>query len=134
MPAATISLGRRLLDASSSLPGSYAGPDQSAATVARVRCFLFGLAPGGVCLASRSPGLLVSSYLTVSPLPAEAVGSRRYAYRNRFNRLLPTAYRLPSASAVYFLLHFPEPCGRWALPTTVSCGARTFLPRKICVA
>jgi hypothetical protein len=28
---------------------------------------------------------------------------------------------------VYFLLHFPEPFGRWALPTTLSCGARTFL-------
>ena len=30
-------------------------------------------------------------------------------------------------SAVCFLLHFPDPRGRWALPTTVSCGARTFL-------
>src|SRR6266480_2004740 len=43
--------------------------------------------------------------------------------------------------AVFFLLHFPNPYqplmadfGRWALPTTVSCGARTFLspfPRSI---
>ena len=35
--------------------------------------------------------------------------------------------------AVFFLLHFPYPHpprggnGRWALPTTASCGARTFL-------
>ncbi len=65
---------------------------------------LRGLAPGGVCRAGRSPGLLVRSYRTVSPLP-----------RDR------------SLAAVYFLLHFPCPCGRWALPTTVSCGARTFL-------
>src|SRR5262249_45185962 len=30
------------------------------------------------------------------------------------------------SSAVCFLLHFPEPCGRWTLSTTLSCGARTF--------
>jgi len=30
--------------------------------------------------------------------------------------------------AVCFLLHFPWPRGRWALPITVSYGARTFLP------
>ena len=30
--------------------------------------------------------------------------------------------------AVCFLLHFPWPHGRWALPITMSCGARTFLP------
>ena len=34
-------------------------------------------------------------------------------------------------AAVCFLLHFPCPCGRWALPTTVSCGARTFLPASL---
>jgi len=55
----------------------------------------------------RSPGLLVSSYLTVSPLPAE---------------------RTPPA--VCFLWHFPWPCGRWALPTIEPSGARTFLPRR----
>src|SRR5262245_6307524 len=31
--------------------------------------------------------------------------------------------------AVSFLWHYPGPCGRWALPTTLPCGARTFLPR-----
>ena len=36
----------------------------------------------------------------------------------------------PSSPAVCFLLHFPEPCGRWALPTTLSCGVRTFLPPR----
>ena len=52
----------------------------------------------------RSPGTLVSSYLTVSPLPA------------------------PSwARAVCFLWHFPA--GRPGLPlaTTLPCGVRTFL-------
>ena len=40
----------------------------------------------------------------------------------------PSSFILhPFDEAVYFLLHFPGPCGRWALPTTVSFGARTFL-------
>jgi hypothetical protein len=34
---------------------------------------LFGLAPGGVCQAGRSPGSLVGSYPTVSPLPVLAL-------------------------------------------------------------
>ena len=33
--------------------------------------------------------------------------------------------------AVCFLLHFPWPRGRWALPTTASCGARTFLRAEL---
>ena len=62
----------------------------------------------------RSPGLLVSSYLTVSPLPRPG---RREAIRTE---------------AVYFLWHFPYPDprsgpGRWALPTIAPCGVRTFL-------
>jgi hypothetical protein len=40
-----IPLGRRLLAVSSGLPGSRNEPDQL--------CSLFGLAPGGVCLARR---------------------------------------------------------------------------------
>jgi hypothetical protein len=61
----------------------------------------------------RSPGLLVSSYLTVSPLP-----------RPR--------HRGAPAEAVYSLWHFPYPVprcvpGRWALPTIAPCGVRTFL-------
>ena len=57
---------------------------------------------------ARSPELLVRSYRTVSPLPPEDRGA---------------VFR----SAVCFLLHFPGPRGRWALPTIVFCGARTFL-------
>ena len=50
----------------------------------------------------------------------------------------PSSFILhPFSQAVSFLLHFPGPSagdpwgvglGRWALPTTASCGARTFLP------
>jgi len=54
---------------------------------------------------SRSPATLVSSYLTVSPLP------------------VPIA----EPSAVCSLLHFPSGHPAWALPSTLPCGVRTFL-------
>ncbi len=59
----------------------------------------------------RSPGALVVSYTTVSPLPI-----RR--------------------SAVCFLWHCPAGCPGWVLPTTLPCGARTFLgsPKVAAVA
>ena len=53
---------------------------------------------------SPSPGMLVSSYLTVSPLPQ----SRK-------------------TTAVCFLWHFPWNRFPWELPSTLPCGARTFL-------
>jgi hypothetical protein len=52
--------------------------------------------------------MLVSSYLTVSPLP----------------RL-----RQAETEAVCFLLHFPWNHFRWGLPSTLPCGVRTFLDR-----
>ena len=83
---------------------------------------LLDLARGGVCLAPAVAGRAVRSYRTFSPLPR--LGSR---WRGR-----------PRRSAVCFLWHYPGPAtdaaclraarsGRWALPTTVSCRARTFL-------
>jgi len=51
---------------------------------------------------ATSPLHLVSSYLTISPLPAKEL-------------------------AVYFLWHFPWGRPRSALRTTLPCGARTFL-------
>ncbi len=59
---------------------------------------------------AESPRLLVRSYRTVSPLPDPA-----------------SPWRLDGPSAVCSLWHFPWPRGRSALPTTLSCGARTFL-------
>ena len=92
-----------MLTASSNLPESQAA--RTAPQADRGPPFsLLGLAPSGVYRASRSPGLLVRSYRTVSPLP-----------------------RKRTCVAVYFLWHCPDPCGRWALPTTVFYGARTFL-------
>ncbi len=68
------------------------------------------LLPAGFTEPSWSPSLLVRSYRTVSPLPREPLSED--------NR---------TREAVYFLWHFPGPRGRWALPTTVPFGARTFL-------
>jgi hypothetical protein len=104
-----------LLDPSSSLPGSRwrAGPvreiSRTNEVAGRNLCSLFDLAPGGVCLAK----------LVTQPA----------------GELLPHRFTLTTQTlikeireAVCFLLHFPGPCDRWALPIAMSCGARTFLP------
>ena len=93
-----IPLGVPLPARSSSLPGSSASHAQAS---------LFGLAPDGVCRAVRVTTAAVSSYLTVSPLPALACAR---------------------TSAVCFLLHFPSPHGARPLAGILLCGARTFLP------
>jgi hypothetical protein len=93
------------------------GPDQSAEPARRmdspaVRCFLFDLAPGGVCLArlvAQPAGELLPHRFTLTPRRTQSCTSR-------------------CREAVCFLLHFPGPCGRWVLPIAMSCGARTFLP------
>src|SRR5439155_18031655 len=54
-----------------------------------------------------SPGSLVRSYRTVSPLPAARVAARPLA--------------------VCSLLHFPWARAPWELPSTLPCGVRTFL-------
>lgn len=64
---------------------------------------LFGLAPGEVCLAGPSPGSLVRSYRTVSPLPPAVAGGG------------------------LSLLHWLAPFGGLPLATTLLRGARTFL-------
>ena len=59
------------------------------------------LAPGGVCLAA-----------------AVTCGT---------GELLPHRFTLTDESAVYFLWHCPADHSGWVLPTTMLCGARTFL-------
>ncbi len=69
---------------------------------------LCDLSPGGVCLAGPVTRAAVRSYRTLSPLPPA---------------------QTPGSEAVYSLLHFPWPRGRLPLATTLTRGARTFLPR-----
>src|ERR1700682_4252559 len=95
-----ICLGRRLAGASSD---RYPGARRAA-----VNALLFGLAPGGVCLAGRSPG-------------------RRWALTPPFHPYLAARLRrhlLPGGS---FLWHFPSGRPDWVLPSALLCGARTFL-------
>ena len=69
---------------------------------------LSGLAPGGVYLAApvtRCAGGLLHHRFTLTP-SGRAIG------------------------AVYFLWHLPAGHPEWALPTTLPCGARTFLGRS----
>jgi len=112
--AVTISLGRRLPAASGSRPGSGCetgrlAPSRNSQGIPRRSSSCLALLPMGFTEPGRSPGLLVSSYLTVSPLPTAPA-------------------RRQGPQAVCFLWHFPWPRGRWVLPTIEPCGARTFLP------
>ena len=85
------------------LPGDT-GPKGTGAIDPSLRLTLLRV---GFTEPSRLPWMLVRSYRTVSPLP---VPPKR-------------------PSAVYSLLHFPSPYDARALPGTLPCGARTFLPR-----
>ncbi len=83
----------------------------------------------------QSPGLLVRSYRTVSPLPPPSISNMEHVLfrvdpetiRHRKAELDATCETDAGRLAVYSLLHFPYPHGRWVLPTTMSFGARTFL-------
>src|SRR4029450_6782216 len=70
------------------------------------------LLPVGFALPMRSPASRCA--LTAPFHPYRAEPDREISARH-------------TGEAVYFLWHFPDPCGRWVLPTTASCGARTFL-------
>ena len=74
---------------------------------------LFGLAPGGVYPAADVATGAVRSYRTISPLPPGLPGRAGSA-----------------GSAVSFLWHFPWARAPQALPGTLPCGARTFLPSR----
>src|SRR3954451_11666730 len=100
--SAAIHLGLPLPTASCGLPASSGGPPSNAR--ARSELLFLTLLQVGFTKPFRSPGTLVVSYTTVSPLPT---------------------YR--SAPAVCSLWHFPAGHPGWELPTTSPCGARTFL-------
>ena len=107
-----ISLGRWSPSASSSLPEDH--PDRAdplAVPRGTANVPVFGLAPGGVYRAKR-----------VTPPAGE---------------LLPHRFTLTGtgkpAQAVSFLWHFPytTEAARWALPTTMPHGVRTFLQNEM---
>jgi hypothetical protein len=95
-----IPLGHASPHGSSDLPGCRTG---------RPIASLFGLAPGGVCRALRR------------------WPRRRWALTPPFH---PYHARLATPFGGIFLLHFPSARAAQALPGTLPCGARTFLPRE----
>src|SRR3954447_25118448 len=106
--SAAIHLGLPLPTASCGLPASSGGPPSNAR--ARSTLLFLTLLQVGFTEPFRSPGTLVVSYTTVSPLPPHR-----------------------GATAVCSLWHCPAGHPGWVLPTTLPCGARTFLdelPRR----
>ena len=75
---------------------------------AHPRVHLLTLLQVGFTKPRRSPNALVVSYTTFSPL-----------------------LRTHASSAVCSLWHFPAGYPGWALPTTLPCGARTFLDSAV---
>ena len=103
-PSMTIPLAPPLPTGSSCQPGP-AGAKAALSCDARS---LFGIAPGGACLAGPVTSPAVGSYPTVSPLPMQAW-------------------------AVCSLWRFPWGCPRRALPGTVSSWSPDF-PRRLLAA
>ena len=101
--SATIHLGVPLPTRSSSPPAGSGGPPSNACAHPASR-MLSTLLRVGFTEPPRSPGMLVVSYTTVSPLPP-----------------------IRGPAAVCFLWHCPAARAGLRLATTLPCGARTFL-------
>ena len=119
----TIHLAPMLPSRSSDLPGNSGGPPSNVP--------LFGLAPGGVCQApvvtdgtgELLPHLFTLTRHSVSEIFEHGQNGHRKAGRHGLSKISQAECR-----AVSFLWHFPSCRQDWALPSTLSCGARTFLP------
>lgn len=114
----TLPDGRPSISPGRHRPGLASNPRVSA----RAGHTLCGLAPGEVYQAGPSPGSLVGSYPTVSPLPqprGHAAGDPKAVCR--YSR------RPRGSAAVCSLLHWLAGFPGLPLATTLPCGARTFL-------
>ena len=130
-----ISLGRRLLDASSSPPGSREGADRYPGRAGRndalpsrpASCLTLHLV--GFAEPSRSPGLLVSSYLAVSPLPDNSRGIAPASNRSRRFTFCCTFPGLAAGG------RYPSPCpavpGLSSRPTAGIAEAPPPTPRRL---
>jgi hypothetical protein len=103
-------LSRTTIHLGASLPVRSCGLPGTRSTGRRRPCL--ALLRVGFAEPPQSPVMLVSSYLTVSPLPVPEIGP----------------------SAVCSLLHFPSGHPAWELPSTLPFGVRTFLDPKTAVA
>ena len=125
-----ISLGRQLPGASSDLPGSRNGSGRSArdclhkgqhsnlfpSSIQSALLLYLILLPVGFAEPSRSPGLLVSSYLAVSPLPQLerlALPPRRFIFCGTFP--VRAAHRAPDGG------YYPPPRPMESGLSSVAC-------------
>ena len=111
--AAVIHLDRTLLCGSSDLPGSLAGRTAPPP--------LFGLAPRGVCPASRITPAAVRFYRTISPLPESK--PRRYIFCGTFRK--DPFERSPPAVSRHVALwrpDFPPACASGYPSCTCQCS------------
>ena len=121
----TIHLVPALLPGSSDLPGNSGGQPSNAS--------LFGLAPGGVYLAPTVTGRTGELLPHPFTLTRHSVSSP-YTPKSSLEDMAKrpqSPYDLSEETeclAVSFLWHLPSRRRDWALPSTLSCGARTFLP------
>jgi len=107
-----MNLGRDLRHASCDLPGSRDEPGRFVSpNMAETTC--------GNC-----PLIWSCTWWGLPSRPGHP--NRWWALTSPFHPY-PLQERTPETSAVCFLWHFPCPRGRWALPTTIPCGVRTFL-------
>jgi hypothetical protein len=121
----TIHLAPMLPSTSSDLPGNSDGPPSSVP--------LFGLAPGGVYLApsvTGGTGELLPHPFTLTRHSASPRRDSECIVLGQHSTMIPFICTDEEAEcrAVSFLWHFPSRCRDWALPSALSCGARTFLP------
>ncbi len=115
-----IRLGLPLPTASSGLPRSKDGPPAPVLALHQV----------GFAWPAPSPGPPVVSYATGSTLPGVAPADLCERRAPVFGRWpAPATRRTLESLAVCFLLRFPPRHRDRALPGTLPCGARTFLPR-----
>jgi hypothetical protein len=121
--ATVISLGRRLPDGSSSRPGGQMGRADPSPCLALLRV--------GLTLPVWSPKPRCALTAPFHPCLVRCPWSVVRCQQTHSWRLDNNGRRTTNngQSAVSFLWHYPGPCGRWALPTTLPCEARTFLPR-----
>src|SRR4051794_12167492 len=110
--SATIHLGPPLPAASCGPPAHSGGQPSD------VRCST--LLRAGFAEPTRSPGPLVVSCTTVSPLPPRGLRWSRQARPTRTDEV-----------AVCSLWHCPAGCPGWELPTALPFGARTFLDARL---
>jgi hypothetical protein len=101
--------------------------------VTRIRAMTIHLAPTLPMRSSGLPGNLGRTALKRSPIrPCSRWGLPSSRRHRGTGELLPHRFTLTRKNcfsrAVYFLWHFPSRHRDWGLPSTLSCGARTFLP------